>query len=136
MVQAALPEPKVPIPRLAERFRVAAEAMENAGCYELAFTTVVAICRLTAHGDAVTATLATLHLGRIARQMNDFPSAQDCYDRVVSRATRKRDAPLAARGHIGQATCAAIFPPPTPVTAKQWRSPFRAAARTRWRAKG
>ena len=72
MVQAALPEPTVPIPRLAEHFRAAAEAMENAGCYELAFTTVVAICRLTAHGDAVTATLATLHLGRIARRMNDF----------------------------------------------------------------
>ncbi len=103
MVHDALPEPTVPIPRLAERFRVAAEAMENAGCYELAFTTVAAICRLTAHADAVTATLATLHLGRIARQMNDFPSAQDCYDRVVSRATRERDAPLAARGHIGRA---------------------------------
>ena len=103
MVHDALPEPTIPIPRLAERFRVAAEAMENAGCYELAFTTVAAICRLTAHADAVTATLATLHLGRIARQMNDFPSAQDCYDRVVSRATRERDAPLAARGHIGRA---------------------------------
>lgn len=103
MVHDGLPEPIVPIPRLAERFRVAAEAMEIAGCYELAFTTVAAVCRLTAHADAVTATLATLHLGRIARQMNDFAAAQDCYDRVVSRAMRERDAPLAARGHIGRA---------------------------------
>ena len=103
MVHDALPEPTVPIPRIAERFRVAAEAMEIAGCYELAFTTVAAVCRLTAHADAVTATLATLHLGRIARQMNDFAAAQDCYDRVVVRATRERDAPLAARGHIGRA---------------------------------
>lgn len=103
MVHDVLTEPTVPIPRIAERFRVAAEAMEIAGCYELAFTTVAAVCRLTAHADAVTATLATLHLGRIARQMNDFAAAQDCYDRVVVRATRERDAPLAARGHIGRA---------------------------------
>ncbi len=103
MVHDALPAPTVAIPQLAERFRVAAEAMEIAGCYELAFTTVAAVCRLTAQADAVTATLATLHLGRIARQMNDFAAAQDCYDRVVSRSTRERDAPLAARGHIGRA---------------------------------
>jgi len=103
MVHDALPAPTSPLPQMAERFRVAAEAMEIAGCYELAFTTVAAVCRLTAHADAVTATLATLHLGRIARQMNDFPAAQDCYDRVVVRATRERDAPLAARGHIGRA---------------------------------
>ncbi|WP_411279190.1 tetratricopeptide repeat protein [Gemmatimonas sp.] len=103
MVHDALPAPTAPLPRMAERFRVAAEAMEIAGCYELAFTTVAAVCRLTAHADAVTATLATLHLGRIARQMNDFPAAQDYYDRVVTRATRERDAPLAARGHIGRA---------------------------------
>ncbi len=103
MVHDALPAPTSPLPQMAERFRVAAEAMEIAGCYELAFTTVAAVCRFTAHADAVTATLATLHLGRIARQMNDFPAAQDCYDRVVLRATRERDAPLAARGHIGRA---------------------------------
>ncbi len=80
-----------------------AGAMEHAGCFELAFATVAAICRLTAHADVVTATLATLHLGRIARQMNDFPAAQDCYNRVVVRSTRERDGPLAARGHIGLA---------------------------------
>ncbi len=103
MVHDALPEPTVAIARAAERFRVAAEAMEHAGCFELAFATVAAICRLTAHADVVTATLATLHLGRIARQMNDFPAAQDCYNRVVVRSTRERDGPLAARGHIGLA---------------------------------
>uniref|UniRef100_UPI00356AF783 hypothetical protein n=1 Tax=Gemmatimonas sp. TaxID=1962908 RepID=UPI00356AF783 len=54
MVHDALPAPTVLIPQLAERFRVAAEAMEIAGCYELAFTTVAAVCRLTAHADAVT----------------------------------------------------------------------------------
>ncbi|WP_373064938.1 tetratricopeptide repeat protein [Gemmatimonas sp.] len=103
MVHDVLPAPAVLIPQVAERFRVAAEAMEIAGCYELAFTTVAAVCRLTAHADAVTATLATLHLGRIARQMHDFATAEDCYDRVVVRSTRERDAPLAARGHIGRA---------------------------------
>ncbi len=103
MVHDALPGPTVPVPQIAERFRVAAEAMEIAGCYELAFTTVAAVCRLTAHADAVTATLATLHLGRIARQMHDFAAAEDCYDRSIARATRERDGPLAARGHIGRA---------------------------------
>ena len=103
MVHDALPAPTVAIPHIAERFRVAAEAMEIAGCYELAFTTVAAVCRITAHADAVTATLATLHLGRIARQLQDFAAAEDCYNRVVARATRENDGPLAARGHIGRA---------------------------------
>lgn len=103
MVHDALPAPTLLVPQLAEQFRVAAEAMENADYFELAFTTVAAVCRLTAHADAVTATLATLHLGRIARQLHDFTTAEDCYDGVILRATRERDAPLAARGHIGRA---------------------------------
>ena len=73
------PPPSDPFGKLVEQFRVAAEAMEKAGCFELAYATVSAICRLTARADYVTSSLATLHLGRIARQLNDLGAAEDCY---------------------------------------------------------
>ena len=99
----AQPAPTDQLGRVAERFRVAAEAMERAGCFELAYTTVSAICRLTARADYVSAALATVHLGRIARQMNDLSTAEDCYVTMLNTSMRERDGPLAARGHIGLA---------------------------------
>lgn len=86
---------------VAEQFRAAAEAMERAGCFELAYTTVSAICRLTSREGYVAAALATVHLGRIARQMNDLASAEDCYASMVETCVRERDGPLEARGRIG-----------------------------------
>ena len=103
MVHDVLPSPTDEVARLAEQFRVAAESMEKAGCFEMAFTTVSAICRLTVSADYVTSSLATLHLGRIARQMNELSMAHDCYTMTLATTTRERDAPLAARGHIGLA---------------------------------
>jgi len=103
MIHDAQPAPTESVALLAEQFRVAAEEMEEAGCYELAFTTVSAICRVVAQVGPGPALLATLHLGRIARQMNDLTTAEECYDEVVRRATRTHDSPLAARGQIGRA---------------------------------
>lgn len=103
MVHDVLPAPTAAVDTLMEQFRVAAEAMERAGCFELAFTTVSALCRLTSKENYVTSSLATLHLGRIARQMNDLSMAEDCYTTMLSVSTRERDGPLAARGHIGLA---------------------------------
>ncbi|MBL0169223.1 MAG: hypothetical protein IPP90_00655 [Gemmatimonadaceae bacterium] len=97
------PAPSDQLERVAEQFRAAAEAMERAGCFELAYTTVSAICRLTARADYVSAALATVHLGRIARQMNDLSTAEDCYVTMLNTSMRERDGPLAARGHIGLA---------------------------------
>lgn len=99
----ARPAPADQLGQVAEQFRVAAEAMEKAGCFELAYTTVSAICRLTARADYVSAALATVHLGRIARQMNELSTAEDCYATMLNTSMRKRDGPLAARGHIGLA---------------------------------
>jgi len=44
-----------------------------------------------------------VHLGRIARQMNDLSTAEDCYSTMLNTSMRERDGPLAARGHIGLA---------------------------------
>jgi tetratricopeptide (TPR) repeat protein len=77
--------------------------MEKAGCFELAYATVSAICRFTSDADYVSASLATVHLGRIARQMNDLSTAEDCYTTMLASSLRERDGPLAARGHIGLA---------------------------------
>ena len=99
----AKPAPTSVEGRVAERFRVVAEAMEKAGCFELAYTTVAAVCRLMARADYVSAALATVHLGRIARQLNDPSTAEDCYSSMLTTCTRERDGPLAARGHIGLA---------------------------------
>ena len=93
--------PQDPVARLAERFRIEAEDMERAGCFEMAYATVAAVCRLVAHADLVTRMLATAHLGRIARQLGDYRTAQDCYSCVVTEATRERDPPLEAMGLLG-----------------------------------
>ncbi len=98
--------PKDPVARLAERFRIEAEDMERAGCFEMAFTTVAAVCRLVAHSDFVTRMLATAHLGRIARQLGDYHAARDCYSCVVTEATRERDPPLSAMGLLGMGALA------------------------------
>jgi tetratricopeptide (TPR) repeat protein len=103
MTHDVRPAPDDPLGLVAESLRATAEAMELAGCFEMAFTTVAAVCRLASHGDYVTASIATAHLGRIARQMNDFDTAEDCYTTVVDRGTRERDGPIRARGHIGLA---------------------------------
>jgi tetratricopeptide (TPR) repeat protein len=98
-----LAAPSDPLERLAEQLRVEAEAMERSGCFHLAFTTVASACRLTAAAHYASATLATVHLGRIARQLNDLDTASDCYDSSIAVSMRERDAPLAARGFIGRA---------------------------------
>lgn len=103
MTHDAKPAPVDSLDILFEQFRVAAEAMELGGCFELAFTVVSAVCRLNASHGYVGAMLATTHLGRIARQMNDYSAAEDCYSNVIATGARERDGPLQARGHIGLA---------------------------------
>lgn len=103
MIHDAQPQSSDPLARVAELLRLAAEDMERAGCFELAYVTVSAVCRLTSSADYVSASLATLHLGRVARQMNDYAAARDCYETMLTKAGRERDGPLAARGHIGLA---------------------------------
>jgi len=93
--------PSDAVARLSERFRIEAEDMERAGCFEMAFATLAAVCRLVAHADLVTRMLATAHLGRIARQLGDYRTAEDCYSCVVTEATRERDPPLEAMGLLG-----------------------------------
>ena len=96
-----LAAPAEPVARLAERLRVEAEDMERAGCFEMAFATVAAVCRLSKEADLVSQLVATAHLGRIARQLGDSASAADCYECVVSEASRVRDGPLGALGVLG-----------------------------------
>lgn len=103
MIHDAQPQSSDPLARVAELLRLAAEDMERSGCFELAYVTVSAVCRLTSSADYVSASLATLHLGRVARQMNDYAAARDCYETMLTTAGRERDGPLAARGHIGLA---------------------------------
>ena len=93
--------PTEPIAQFAERLRVEAEEMERAGCYEMAFTTVSAVCRLARETDLVSQLTATAHLGRIARQLGDSTTATDCYECVVTEASRVRDGPLGALGLLG-----------------------------------
>lgn len=95
------PAPVEWLARMAERFRVEAEHMERSGCFELAFTTMSAVCQFTAQSDLTTRMLATVHLGRVARQLGDLESATDCYQTAADEALRERDGPLAARGLIG-----------------------------------
>ncbi len=101
LVHDAQDGPVDPMAVTAERLRVEAEAMERAGCFELAFTTVAAVCRLTAGTDVVTRMVATAHLGRIARQLGDLHTASDCYESVVREGSRKRDGPLESLGLLG-----------------------------------
>ena len=96
-----LAAPAEPVARLAERLRLEAEDMERAGCFEMAFATVAAVCRLSKEADLVSQLIATAHLGRIARQLGDSESAADCYECVVSEASRVRDGPLGALGVLG-----------------------------------
>lgn len=95
------PAPVEWLARMAERFRVEAEHMERSGCFELAFTTMSAVCQFTARSDLTTRMLATVHLGRVARQLGDLESATDCYQTAADESLRERDGPLAARGLIG-----------------------------------
>ena len=99
--------PAEAVARLAERFRVEAERMERAGCFEMAFTTVSAVCRIATGADLATRMLAAIHLGRIARQLGDVASATDCYEMAADVSLRERDAPLAARAYIGLGVVAA-----------------------------
>lgn len=101
LVHDALDAPVDQMAVAAERLRVEAEQMERAGCYEMAFTTLAAVCRLTAATDVVSRMLATAHLGRIARQLGDLRTASDCYESVVSEGSRERDGPLEALGLLG-----------------------------------
>lgn len=103
----AQPAPVESLGRLAERFRVEAERMERSGCFELAFTTMSAVCQLTARADLTTRMLATVHMGRVARQLGDLDTATDCYQKAADEALRERDGPLAARGFIGLGILAA-----------------------------
>ena len=96
-----LSAPAEPVALLAERLRVEAEDMERAGCFEMAFATVAAVCRISKEADLVSQLIATAHLGRIARQLGDSESAADCYECVVSEASRVRDGPLGALGVLG-----------------------------------
>jgi hypothetical protein len=91
---------------LAERLRVAAEAMERAGCYELAFTTVSAVCRLAADRHPMAQLMATAQLGRIARFLGDLDTATECYQHVAEVGMRTRDGPLASHGAVGLALVA------------------------------
>ncbi len=101
LVHDAHGAPTDSVAQLAERLRVMAEQMERAGCFEMAFATVSAVCRLTTQSDTTTRMLATAHLGRIARQLDDLRTAQDCYESVVNEASRGRDGPLQSLGLLG-----------------------------------
>lgn len=106
MVHDGAAPPHTALGTTAERLRVLAEDMEQHGCFELALTTVSAVCRLTARTDATAHALATLHLGRIARQMNALEAAEDAYASAIARALHLGEPPIAARGYIGLALVA------------------------------
>lgn len=95
--------PQAALTQLAERLRIEAEDMERGGCFELAFTTVSAVCQMLARGkDALTAKLlATAHLGRVARSIGDLNAASDCYKTVTTEGGAIADGPVAAHGFIG-----------------------------------
>lgn len=90
-----------PIEQLAERLRLDAEDMERAGCFELALTTVSAVCRLLSDSRLSARLLATAHMGRVARQIGDLETATDCYSTVVDGGKTSGDGPVAAHGYIG-----------------------------------
>jgi tetratricopeptide (TPR) repeat protein len=101
LVHDAQAEPTDSLARLSERLRVEAERMERSGCFEMAFATLSAVCQMSSHADLTTRLTATVHLGRIARQLGDFETATDCYTMVTDEGLRERDGPLAALGFIG-----------------------------------
>ena len=126
MVNDGRAAPSNSISVIAERLRVHAEAMEQHGCFELALTTVSAVCRLTARNDPAGNALATLHLGRIARQMNALDAAEDAYDTAIGRALHLREPPIAARGYIGLALIADMRGN-LPLSAQHYREAMRLA---------
>jgi hypothetical protein len=101
LVHDGMAPPRDAVTRWAERLRLEAESMERAGCLEMAFATVAAVCRLTVNESLASRMLATAHLGRIARQLGDLRTAQECYTSVVSEAARGHDGPLEAMGLLG-----------------------------------
>jgi hypothetical protein len=101
LVHDAQAVPTDSLARLSERLRVEAERMERSGCFEMAFATLSAVCQMSSHADLTTRLTATVHLGRIARQLGDFETATDCYTTVTDEGLRERDGPLAALGFIG-----------------------------------
>ena len=88
---------------LAERFRLEAEDMERAGCFELALTTVSSVCQMLARRPERLAArlLATAHLGRVVRQIGELNAAVDCYTTVTTEGQAASDGPVAAHGFIG-----------------------------------
>lgn len=126
MVHDGADPPHTALGTTAERLRVLAEDMERHGCFELALTTVSAVCRLTARTDATAHALATLHLGRIARQMNALEAAEDAYASAIARALHLREPPIAARGYIGLALVADMRGN-LPAAAEHYREALRLA---------
>jgi tetratricopeptide (TPR) repeat protein len=126
MVHDGADPPHTALGTTAERLRVLAEAMEQSGCFELALTTVSAVCRLTARTESSAHALATLHLGRIARQMNALEAAEDAYASAIARALHLREPPIAARGYIGLALVADMRGN-LPAAAEHYREALRLA---------
>jgi tetratricopeptide (TPR) repeat protein len=87
--------------QLAERLRLEAEDMERGSCFELALTTVSAVCQMLNSDEPTGRLLATAQLGRVNRQMGDLESAVDCYKTVADDALALEDSPIAAHGYIG-----------------------------------
>lgn len=94
------------VAQLAERLRLEAEDMERANCFELALTTVSAVCRMLANASLPSRLLATAHLGRVNRQIGDLNAAADCYRTVTTEAEVACDNPVGAHGFIGLANVA------------------------------
>lgn len=126
MVHDGADPPHTALGTTAERLRVLAEDMEQRGCFELALTTVSAVCRLTARTDPPAHALSTLHLGRIARQMNALEAAEDAYASAIARALHLREPPIAARGYIGLALVADMRGN-LPAAAEHYREALRLA---------
>ena len=87
--------------KLGERFRVEAEEMERAGCFELALVTVSSICRTLSTGAVSQRLLASVHMGRVMRGMGDLDNATECYTSVTDDAIKYGEGPIAAHGYIG-----------------------------------
>ncbi|MEP6764159.1 MAG: hypothetical protein ABJB66_07610 [Gemmatimonadaceae bacterium] len=100
-------EPSDSLGKLAERFRLEAEDMERAGCFELALVTVSSVCRALTDAPISQRLLATVHMGRVMRQMGDLDSAKEVYTGVATTAMSVGEKPIAAHGHIGLGVVAA-----------------------------
>ena len=100
-------EPSDSLGKTAERFRLQAENMERAGCFELALVTVSSVCRALTDAPLSQRLLATVHMGRVMRQMGDLDSAREVYTGVTTTALSAGERPIAAHGHIGLGVVAA-----------------------------